>query len=567
MIKNLTILFFVILFSISNIHSQEPNLAWARKIGGTGFDEAFRIATDHLGNVYIIGTFESVVDFDPGTKVYQMVSVGSSDIFVQKMDASGNLLWAKQMGGFSIDQGHSIAVDPMGNVYSTGYFAGTADFDPGTGVSELTSAGGNDIFVQKMDTDGNFLWAKQMGGSSNDVGYAIAVDTAGSVYTTGYFLGTADFNPGIGVRNLQSRGSDEIFIQKMDTDGNFLWAKQFGSTLVDIAFSIAVDASGNVYATGYFKGTVDFKLGVSAGRLTSAGEFDIFVLKLDTNGNFRWAKQMGGVENDLGNSIAVDAQGNVYTTGYFRETADFDPSTAVKNLSSNGSFDIFILKLDADGNFVWARQAGGSGNDIGFELAVDGFGNVYTTGYFRNFVDFDPGVNTNTLISTGINDIFIQKLDTDGDFVWAQQVGGTEFDIGNSITVDGSGNVYTTGYFQGKVDFDPGMDTIYLTDSGRRDVFVQKLSQGATTSVHTKNSVNESSTVFPNPTTGNLTIDLGSIQSDIKVKITDVNGRLIDSSIFAQQQMIDLSINESPGIYFITIFTATNHSVTRILKQ
>ena len=248
-----------------------------------------------------------------------------------------NFEWAKAYGGTFFDYGNSITVDNSGNVYTTGSFVGTADFDPGAGTFNLTSAGGTDVFIQKLDASGNLLWAKAFGGTSTDQSNSITVDASGNVYATGNFKGTVDFDPGAGTFNLTSAGSyDDFFVQKLDASGNFLWAKAFGGTSTDQSNSITVDASGNVYTTGSFGYTVDFDPGAGTFNLTSAGGADVFIQKLDASGNFIWAKAFGGTSTDQSNSITVDASGNVYTTGGFGNTVDFDPGAGTFILNLNG---------------------------------------------------------------------------------------------------------------------------------------------------------------------------------------------------------------------------------------
>jgi hypothetical protein len=304
--------------------------------------------------------------------------------------------WAKSFGGTSIDVSNSITVDASGNVYSTGYFRNTVDFDPGVGVFNLT-AGFYDIFVQKLDGSGNFLWAKSFGNTSENQGQSISLDASGNVYTTGFFQGTVDFNPGVGVSNLTATGSWDIFVQKLDASGNFLWAKSFGSTNFDRGFSITVDDTGNAYTIGYFQGTGDFDPGAGVSNLSSVGSADVFLQKLDASGNFLWAKSFGGTDFDAGNYITVDASGNVYSTGYFRNTVDFDPGAGVSNHSSVGILDVFVQKLDPSGNFLWAKSFGGTGVDVGQSISVDASGNVYINGYFSGTVDFDPGPGVSNL--------------------------------------------------------------------------------------------------------------------------------------------------------------------------
>ena len=482
-----TISVFILSLSFSLTSVSTPSVyAWSSAqaavsvFGGSTSDVGYSIAVDSLGNVYTTGSFSGTVDFNPGTGVENLTSAGGNDIFVSKLDSSGNFVWAKRLGGTAGDDGFGIAVDSSGNVYTTGSFYGTADFDPGAGEANLTSAGERDVFVSKLDSSGNFVWAKRLGGTVADVGRIIAVDSSGNVYTTGYFFSTADFDPGAGTTNLISAGGAEVFVSKLDSSGNFVWAKRLGGISTDEGYSIGVDSSGNVYTTGYFNGTVDFDPGAGVANLTSAGGNDSFVLKLDSLGDFIWAKQLGGTAADVGRTIAVDSSGNVYTAGYFIGRADFDPGAGVENLTSaSGSGgtdrDVFVSKLDSSGNFVWAKGLGGTAADESSSIAVDSSGNVYTTGSFNGTVDFDPGAGEANLTSAGGSDGFISKLDSSGNYVWAKSLGDTGFDYVRSIAVDSSGNVYTTGNFNGTVDFDPGAGVENVTSNGSNDVFVLKL--------------------------------------------------------------------------------------------
>jgi len=431
---------------------------------GTLNNSGIAIAVDSSGNIYTTGFFIGTVDFDPGDGTTNLTSAGANDAFVSKLNSSGELIWAKSFGGASIDVGYSIAVDSSGNVYTTGYFEGTADFDPGAGTSNFTSAGYRDVFVSKLNSSGELIWAKSFGGSQPDEGNSIAVDGSGNIYTTGYFEGTADFNPGAGVTNLTAVGEDDAFVSKLDSSGALLWAKRFGADQSDMGNSIAVDSSGNVYTTGYFSLIVDFDPGDGTTNLTSAGSYDVFVSKLDSTGALLWAKSFGGSSSDVGNSIAVDSSGNVYTTGYFEGTADFDPGAGTANLALAGYQDVFVSKLDSSGNYVWAKSFGvASYYKASTSIAVDSSGNIYTTG-------------TNTALASFAPDIFVSKLNSSGSLLWEKSFGGSSYDTGFSVAVDSSGNVYTTGYFEGTVDFDPGVGTSNFTSAGANDAFVLKLS-------------------------------------------------------------------------------------------
>ena len=452
-------------------------LYWAKRMGGTSYDESRAIAVDGNGNAYTTGFFTGTVDFDPGAGVYELISNGAEDIFVSKLDSSGAFIWARNLGGTSTDTGESLAIDGSGNVYTTGRFSGTADFDPGAGVANLTSAGLEDIFVSKLDSDGNFVWAKSMGGAAPSYahGWDIGVDGSGNVYTTGNFTQTVDFDPGPSVSTLTSIAETDIFVSKLSGDGNFIWAKGFGGIWFDSGASLAFESSGSVYITGYFHSNVDFDPGPGTNQLTSAGSTDIFVSKLDSNGQLIWAKSMGGTSGDDGDSIEVDGNGNVYITGYFSEMADLDPGANTLTFTSKGSYDIFVSKLDNAGNLIWARSMGGPGPDYGFSISIDDVGNVYFIGSFQYTVDFDPGAGTTNLTSVDSLDIYINSLDSNGNFVKAKSMGGIQSDFGNDIAEDSDGNVYITGSFRDTVDFDPGIKTRTLTSAGEQDIFVSKL--------------------------------------------------------------------------------------------
>ena len=445
-----TFLIVLLLFSYIFIFAQLNPWLWAKKAGGTNYDYGSGIAVDASGNSYVTGGFEGTATFGSTT----LESSGSQDIFVAKLDNRGNWLWAKKAGGTDSDYGYGIAVDASGNSYVIGcFYSATATF----GSTTLTGNGINNIFVTKLDSSGNWLWAKNARESPYDYGHGIAVDASGNSYVTGYFSGTATF----GSTTLTSSGGADIFVAKLDSSGNWLWANNAGGTSDECGNGIAVDASGNSYVTGYFDSNATF----GYTTLTSNGDYDIFIAKLDSSGNWLWAKNAGGSSNDSGNGIAVDASGNSYVTGYFDSNATFGYTT----LTSNGDYDIFIAKLDSSGNWLWAKNAGGSSNDSGNGIAVDASGNSYVTGYFDSNATF----GYTTLTSNGDYDIFIAKLDNCGNWLWANNAGGTSDDRGTSIAVDASRNSYVTGYFYDSATF--GSTT--LTSNGGYDtnIFVTKV--------------------------------------------------------------------------------------------
>ncbi|MFC2110817.1 SBBP repeat-containing protein [Bacteroidota bacterium] len=444
----------IVILANTSINSQTLNFEWAKSIGGDSADISRCITLDPTGNVYITGYFKGTVDFNPGTSINNLTSTGEEDIFIQKLDSNGNFVWAKSIGGVSRDIARSIALDALGFVYITGYFAGTADFDPGSATYNLTSNGNDDVFILKLNNLGDFVWAKSVGATSRERGYSIALDNNGNIYTCGRFVDSVDFDPGAAISTLVSAEGEDVFIIKLNSSGSFIWAKSFAGTLQDVGNFITTDVSGNVYVSGEFEGTTDFDPGATTYNLTSNGYYDVFIAKLNGAGDFVWAKSFGGVDRDGINMTTIDNSGNVYTTGKFQNSVDFDPGTAIHNLTSNGDFDIFIQKLDASGNFLWAKSIGGTLYDQGESITTDNLGNSYVTGYYQQTVDFDPGTQSFPLTSNGAEDIFILKLDNIGDFSWAKSIGGPMSDNAYSIFSDASNNLYLTGYYQSTVDFD-----------------------------------------------------------------------------------------------------------------
>jgi len=288
-----------------SVDDLSPDFGFALRAGAGNGDFGYSVATDSWGNVYVAGWFEGTVDFDPGAGVYNLTSAGDRDLFVAKYSSTGDLVWARNIGGTGDDRAKSIAVADDGSVYTTGFFKGTVDFDPGAGTFNLTTAGVRDIFVSKLDSQGNFVWARSMGASGEDEGIGICVADDGSVYTSGFFRGTTDFDPGAGTFNLTSAGGSDAFVSKLDSQGNFLWAGRMGGTSEEFAEDIVVGADGSVYTTGYFKGTADFDPGAGSVNLTSAGGDDLFVSKLDSSGNLLWAGRMGGTAGEHSEGIAV----------------------------------------------------------------------------------------------------------------------------------------------------------------------------------------------------------------------------------------------------------------------
>ncbi len=474
------------------IYSQNYN--WAVSVGGSGNEHISSSVKDANGNLYVTGYFIDTVDFDPGTGYDSLYSTTAAyiDAYVARYDGSGTLVWVKSFGGTLTDAGDDITLDNSGNVYVTGSFTGTVDFNPGPGVLNLTSAGTEDIFVSKFDINGNFIWAFAIGGSTYENASAIACDNSGDIYLGGSFQISMDVDPGAGIVSLSSAGNTDGFYAKYTSSGNLVWANSFGAVNGDGVSDMKADNNGNIYMTGNFSNTVDFNPGTGVANLSSAGGRDMFFAKYDNLGNYLWAKRIGGSNGENSHRIKQDYNGNILILGYFQGTIDADPGTGTLLLTPNGTQDVFIGKYDNNGSLIWANGIGGNISADGSDLSIDSIGNIFITGYFEGSGDFNPGSGITYLFSNGNLDVFVVVLTNGGGFISAMNVGGTDMDRPASILSDNAGNFLLTGYFYGTVDFDPGTNDASLSSMGGQDFFIAKycmnpfvMQQSSSTGVNT----------------------------------------------------------------------------------
>ena len=425
--------------------------SYAVTFGGTSTDFPSNVVVDSLGNAYITGDFHNTVNFGSGN----ITSSGVKDIFIAKFDTTGSLEWVKTYGDSSFDRGLDIAIDSSDNIYVTGYFMDTVNFGGGNVTVTDPSSGGSDLFVLKLNSSGEFQWVYTVGGSNNDNGKGIDVDSSGNVYISGIFKDTVNFGGG----DITSHGNFDIFVLKLNSSGVFQWVYHAGGTGNDQAYPISVDTNGNVLVAGYFFDTANF----TPASCTSRGSADIFVLKLTTSGLLNFIRCYGSTSVDYPWGVDFDSAGNAYITGGFSNTINFDCG----NTTSSGSQDIFVMKLNSSGNCQWVYTVGDSDMDYGWALETDSSNNSYITGYFQDTVNFGGG----NITSVGNRDVFVLKLNSSGVFQWVYTAGGTEADYSYGLDIDSSGNIYAVGSFQSTVNFGGGN----ITSEGVYDVFAVKL--------------------------------------------------------------------------------------------
>ncbi|MGZ4037733.1 MAG: SBBP repeat-containing protein, partial [Bacteroidia bacterium] len=322
------------------------NFVWVKQMGGPSNEYGASLALDAANNIYVTGYFIGTPDMDPGAGTFTLSSVANGyDIFALKLDPSGNFGWARQMGGPGTDLGYEIAVDGSGNSYITGTFEDTCDFNPGPLVYSLVSKGYADAFIVKLNTAGNLVFAYQIGSSFTDYGSAVCVDPSGNCFVSGTSPDTIEVHSASGTYTMIAADGRDIYLANYSPSGNLIRCLQTGGPSFGGVNYMTTDPAGNIYLAGAFEGTYDFDPSPSTYSLTSYGEEDGFILKLDNSENFVWAKQIGGDDNDDCIAIAVNNGGDVVVAGTFKSTCDFDPGPSSYTYTEAGGIDAFVLKL------------------------------------------------------------------------------------------------------------------------------------------------------------------------------------------------------------------------------
>ncbi len=319
----------------------------------------------------------------------------------------------------------------------------------------------------------NWQWAERYGGSGNESAAAVTTDAWGNVYAAGYFS-SASFNFGFYPMNNAGSGFNDVFLVKYDPNGNVLWATSFGGSDDDYATAVSTDRWGNVFIAGYFFSS---SITIGSTTLTNSGSIDssdMYVAKFDSLGNFKWARKAGGDKDDRINSMKTDISGNVVVTGSFQSPyLAFPPGKdTVRNAAATGVDQVFIIKYDSLGNYVWSAGAGGVGYDYGYAVATDPGNNIYVTGAFNSStITFGDTVLNITPGSAGLDDMFVVKYDSTGKVLWARSGTGIGNDIPTAAGADNYGNIYVTGKFSSST-LTFGSTT--LTNAGGYDIFLVK---------------------------------------------------------------------------------------------
>ena len=395
-------------------YDPQGGLLWVRGIGGNGDDQGNRVHLDQAGNVYIVGTLgeeSAITYFDTAANAPSInKNAGGynyTEGFVAKYDNNGAFIWAKSFGGKGYDVGNSLTVSKDGSAVYAGAM-----------VSPMNATDTNGILMQKFDgANGNTIWKKHVAGKNGILApLGMVLDTNENLYVTGAlnYADTVDFDPGANVVNwVSAGGSSNPFLAKYDSAGNYVWVQgglQMNANRAGQSQYMTIDEDNNVYITGYFNGDLTMD---SAGTIVvlNVNANDGFTAKYNSDGQCIWANSYGSVSNEGADGIALDRAGNVIVTGTFRFTVDFNPGAGIDTLVAAGSADACWVKYDASGNYLQAGRIGGTNDDWGRKVAVDGSGNIYVGGDIRSRpATMEPGTAADTLTTIGVEEAFIIKL-------------------------------------------------------------------------------------------------------------------------------------------------------------
>lgn len=444
----------------------QPGYQWTQTIGGNWVDSANAITTDSLGNIYITGYFTGIVDFDFTSGVDTRESTTDNygtftkDIFVTKINSNGSYAWTYTAGSQGEDMGNDIEIDSNNNIYLIGHFSKSIKFDPNPNGNIYFNRGYEDFFVVKLTNNGQFGWAYSAGGTSYDSAKAITIDLQNNVYITGSFSNSVAFNPSTPSNFSVSNGYMDIFILKLNNLGVYSWHKTIGGTENDSGNGIAIDSNNNIYYAGIFASSVDFNFNsIETDIKTAVSYSDLFISKINSDLTYSSTITTGGIDSSITvQNFKIDLSNNLYVSGSFYGTVDFNPFTEVDNKINSGGDDGFLLKINSDSSYAFTKTISTSGSDSVQGICIRN-GNIFITGY------------------TGgqIKDFIVKKYDNTGLETFTKTIATANAEYGNDIVVNKYNDLYVTGVFNGVVDFNPETAVDEKTSSNNTgDIFIWK---------------------------------------------------------------------------------------------
>ncbi len=424
----------------------DPALFWGTYYGGSLQELPSSTAVDGAGNVYITGYTQSVAAIAT-TGAHQTMFAGTEDVYLAKFNSTGAIQWATYYGDVGQDHAYGVATDASGNVYVAGRTTSSSGI--ATSGAHDTSIAIDDAFLVKFSSSGIRQWSTYYGGGGGEVAFSVATDASGNVFIAGKTTSSTDIATAGAYQTTFLGGTGyncDAFLAKFSSVGTRIWATYYGGVDDDNAYDMAIDATGNVYITGYTISTTGIATSGAHQTTFGGGPNDAFLAKFNSTGVIQWSTYYGGIQNDIARSVAVDGIGNVYIAGHTASPSFIASPGAHQTVFAGGVYDCFIAKFNSSGIRQWGTYYGGSDIDYGFGIATDGSGNVFLGGETRSISGIStPGTHQPTRGVT-YSDGFLAKLNGSGVRQWGSYFGGGSYDYASDVCVDASGGVFITGH-------------------------------------------------------------------------------------------------------------------------
>jgi hypothetical protein len=553
---NIRLVFTSLIFCFTLLQQKnyaQVNFEWVNQnIGG------LLLAIDSNNNIYTARGFIS--PFLIGDTL--LVPKGTQDFYVTKIDENGNYIWVLQFGGNNKTYVSDIKTDRFNNLFVVGYFTDSTDFDPYINQEfYLSSKTGTDVFICKLNENGELIWAKQLESNNNiETKFIRSAEESNSVYVSGIFKNsTIDFNPNSMDTFLLTSGSDEsIYLSKYDENGEFIWATSCAKSKYITLNDISIVNEDFVYLVGDFRDSITFDPNNQSVKLYSpVTSWSSFYTKFDKNGNFIWAKVIyPQAVNMSSTSSFVNSKDELIICGRFNGIVDFNPSIDEYFLNADEGASLFILALNKDGEFIWAKQLKSDSDILGNKTIKDKYDNIFLTGYFAGKVDFNPNESENFYLNAaGNTNAFVCKLDDEGKFLWVKQFGTKVNEIHyssistvQSMIVSNNLEIYTTGQFYNfPQDFDPSETNQHILNPNDGTSFIHKMKEWSVSIESPTNNFHNDILVYPNPNSGVFNIET---QQETVITIKNILGQLVYQQTIYNNTQIDLSKNNK-GIYIL----------------
>ncbi len=562
------------------------NLLWVKQFGNSGSEYIADIAIDNQGNFYALGSYSGIVDMDPGAGTFtvgQGTNTYNSRTFLLKLDPAGNFIWVKTFADYG--GSGNIRFDGSGNIYLSGRFNG-GDLDPGPGTFTVTTPNiyATKGFILKLDNSANLLWAKEVGGDGEGCSNTMVIDGAGNVYFATFFDGTGDFDPGPGTLTFSTQPNNQDYVlSKLDASGNLVWANRYGSTGDDGCLVMMIDSNNDLITFNFFQAPLDFDPGPNTSTFTATSD-DLAIARYDASGNLIWVKHIGGTYSDVAWTGAIDSNHNIYFAGNFVGTLDFDPGPGTANLTYVAQTDGYVGKLDKNGNFIFVEQLAGTGQDLIWGMTLTSNEDILLTGSFSQVSDFDPGIGTHTLSSVGFSDAFTWKLTQNCNETVTLTTASANLMMcageSTTLTASGTGNIVwynaasgSSVIANGNQFISPlltaGSHTYYAASQGSvctspRSAMVVTV---GTCAFIGEQSVQKRMTIFPNPASSEIQIEVVDQTDDYKIEVfNSLGSQVLFPVIMKDKTRVDIS-SLPPGVYFIKVSDGSWSTTERLLKK